>query len=103
MPTETMAWIDAWQKEKEAAGGRVEVLVIDSLLMTGKHNTHFTLPYAAEMIRKVKPKKAFLVGMSCDSFPPHKETNALLKEMFEKDGDIEVQLARDGLTVDVDL
>ena len=60
------------------------------------------LPQTSELIRTLKPKKAYLVGMGCDSFLPHYEMNEVLEEMFE-DCDIDVELAYDGLTVDVDL
>jgi len=97
MPDDTAAYITEAGLKK-----RPEVLVIDALHMKYEHNTHLSLAGAAKLIREIHPKKAFLVGMGCDSFPPHHEANIMLKEMFKDDG-IDVQLARDGLTVAVDL
>ena len=78
-------------------------MVLDCLFEHGPHNTHFCLPAAAALIRELRPRKALLVGMSCDAFPAHEEMNERLREMFPPEMGIEVKLAHDGLKVPVEL
>jgi len=89
-------------KEGDGSKKRIDVLVIDCLFSKGKHNTHYTLPDTIALIRKLQPKRALLVGMSCDDFLEHKEMNKVLEETF-KDTDIRVELAHDGLCIRLDL
>ena len=94
IPAVTMDWISSNLLD-------VDVLVIDCLFEKGKHNTHFCLDDAVEFINLIRPKKAFMVGMSCDTFPEHDVMNERLKKMFPPG--ICVQFAHDGLRVPVDL
>jgi hypothetical protein len=57
----------------------IEVLVLDCL-KESPHNTHLSLPESLNLIRALRPKRALLVGMGCDSFPSHDEMNRRLKE-----------------------
>lgn len=75
----------------------IDVLVVDSLNWDRPNPTHFSFRQALKLIRRLQPKRTFLVGMSCDSFLPHDEANEELKNL-----DIKVELAHDGLFLPVD-
>lgn len=75
-----------------------DVLIIDSLLENRPNNVHFNLQQALDLARTLKPKRTFIVGMNCDSFRPHEEMNEELKKV---EGLEEVQLAHDGLVIEV--
>ena len=85
------------EKIKEAP---VDVLVLDALCLTFQHPTHFSLEQAIDFCREVRPKRAFFVGMSSQF--DHDEVNKLLTTFKEKEG-LEMQLAHDGLCLDVHL
>lgn len=70
----------------------VDTLVINALRHK-PHPTHFTLAEALEAIRRIGPRRAYLTHMCHDL--PHAETSATLPEG--------VELAYDGLTIDVDV
>ena len=57
VPPETLEWL---------ARRPIDVLVVDALYKDKPHPTHFSLPEALEFVRRVKPKRAILVGMSDD-------------------------------------
>ena len=99
MPQETSDFISSWTDNHKT---QIDILVLDTLFFFCSHNTHFGLKEAEELIRELKPKKVFLVGMSCDEVPPHDEANALLAKRFS-DIETSVELAYDGLMLPVDL
>lgn len=72
-----------------------DILILDSLSFDKKNATHINLIEAIEMVKRIKPKRTFLVGMGCDSFLEHDEMNDELKRL-----DVDVQLAHDGLFLD---
>jgi len=74
-----------------------DVLIVDSLALERNNPTHFNLKEALVLIRRLKPKTTYIVGMSCDFFPPHDEMNVELRKM-----DIDVQLAHDGLFLEAE-
>lgn len=75
-----------------------DILVVDALLLKGTNPVHFNLEQAMALREQIQPRgETYLVGMSCDAFPPHDETNVYLKEKYGA-----VQLAHDGLVIDVD-
>jgi phosphoribosyl 1,2-cyclic phosphodiesterase len=75
-----------------------DILIVDALLLEGNNPVHFNLEQAMELRDQIQPKgQTYLVGMSCDAFPPHGETNEYLKKTFGP-----VQLAHDGLVIDLD-
>ena len=76
----------------------IEILIVDCLHPGSNHITHFTLSQALDLIGSLQPAKAYLVGMNCDSFPPHDETN----EDLAKLPGVDVQLAHDGLMIECD-
>ena len=51
---------------------------------------------ALELVKRLKAKKTFLVGMNCDNFPEHDEANRLIQER-----DSTVELAHDGLAIEI--
>ncbi|KAL7518259.1 hypothetical protein ACHAWX_003104 [Stephanocyclus meneghinianus] len=71
-----------------------DILVIDALNLNDFNPTHNNLEQSMQIIRKLNPKRTFVVGMSCDLFLPHEEMNKELAEL-----DIQVELAHDGLVV----
>jgi hypothetical protein len=75
----------------------IDVLVVDSLNWSRANPTHFSFEQALVLIRRLQPKRTFLVGMSCDSFLPHDEMNKELESL-----DIKVQLSYDGLFLQAD-
>eukprot|EP00980_Cylindrotheca_fusiformis_P015183 scaffold4204_cov140-Cylindrotheca_fusiformis.AAC.2 len=75
-----------------------DILIVDALLLKGRNPVHFNLDQAMEVRDQIQPKgETYLVGMSCDAFPPHDETNEYLKKTYGN-----VQLAHDGLVIDLD-
>jgi phosphoribosyl 1,2-cyclic phosphodiesterase len=74
----------------------VDILVLDSLLPVGDNPVHFSLEQAMELAKQIRPKQTYLLGMSCDSFPPHDEMNETLKRDYGN-----VQFAHDGLELDL--
>ena len=75
---------------------QTDVLVIDALSLNSNNPTHNNLEQSLKIIRRLKPKRTLIVGMSCDSFLPHDEMNEELSKL-----DIQVQLAHDGLVIEV--
>eukprot|EP00929_Paragymnodinium_shiwhaense_P019288 TRINITY_DN13212_c0_g2_i1.p1 TRINITY_DN13212_c0_g2~~TRINITY_DN13212_c0_g2_i1.p1 ORF type:complete len:357 (+),score=49.23 TRINITY_DN13212_c0_g2_i1:75-1145(+) len=90
VPDETMAYL---QKAP------IDLLVLDCLFWT-HHATHLSFDEAVDLARKLRPKRTLLVGMS-DQFEHH-ETNARLRQLLSKE-QLDVQLAHDGLCIDVEL
>jgi len=73
-----------------------DVLVVDALSLDGlDHHTHYNLRQALELVRRLKPRRTFLVGMSCDRFLPHDDMNRELKAL-----DVHIEFAYDGLLVE---
>lgn len=69
-----------------------KILVLNGLRWGPEHPTHFTIPEAIEIARKLEVEKTYLIHMS--SYVNHEETNRKLP-----DG---IQLAYDQLTVEID-
>lgn len=79
---------------------QLDLLILDTLYKEGSHNVHLCLPQSLEAIKRIRPKQALLIGMTHE-FDHHKD-NELLIEWSRREG-IDVQLARDGLRVPIDL
>jgi phosphoribosyl 1,2-cyclic phosphodiesterase len=74
-----------------------DVLVLDALLADERTNpSHYNLPQAVELARKIRPAQTLLVGINCDSFLPHDEMNVKLRKEYT---DLNIQLAHDGLVI----
>eukprot|EP00957_Ditylum_brightwellii_P080461 6119662-Ditylum_brightwellii.AAC.1 len=71
-----------------------DVLVVDSLLMKRQNPVHFSLNDAVELVKRLKPKRTYIVGVNCDDFLPHDEMNEELSKL-----DLNIQLAYDGLAL----
>eukprot|EP00897_Mesotaenium_endlicherianum_P003849 jgi/Mesen1/3492/ME000197S02509 len=80
--------------------GAVDLLILDSLYKGARHNTHICFAESLEIIRRLRPKRAYLIGMTHEF--DHEETSEELRAWSEKEG-INVQLSYDGLRVPVDL
>lgn len=74
----------------------IDVLVVDALTLDRSNPTHFNLQQALDVVRRLKPKRTYLVGMSCDSFLPHDEMNKELESL-----DVQVEFAYDGLMLEM--
>ena len=74
----------------------IDILVVDSLYYDKQHAVHHSLTQATDLSKVLKPKKTFIVGINCDDFPEHDKMNEVLKGL-----DIDVQLAYDGLSIEV--
>ena len=73
-----------------------DVLVVDALSLDGlDHPTHYNLKQALELVRRLKPQRTFLVGMSCDRFLPHDDMNRELMAL-----DVHIEFSYDGLLVE---
>lgn len=76
---------------------QTDILVVDALLPDRNHNTHFSFQQAVEMKEKLQPTmQTYLIGMSCESYPPHQEFSKHLEANY--DG---VTMAHDGLVIEV--
>lgn len=74
-----------------------DILIVDSLHDVGTHPVHFSLEQAIDLMKQIKPKQTFIVGISCDTFPPHDEMNHRLAQQHGKGV---LQFAHDGLAID---
>lgn len=88
MVPETMDFI---QKELPPT----DILVVDALLWRRQHPTHYSLEQAVELRNQIQPRlQTYLVGMSCENFPPHEEMETYLKSTYGN-----VTMAHDGLVI----
>jgi hypothetical protein len=74
----------------------IDILIVDALLIDRPIPVHWGLPQAVELVQTLRPKQTYLVGMNCDSFPPHEESNEMLRAKY---GNIE--LAYDGFAIEM--
>jgi phosphoribosyl 1,2-cyclic phosphodiesterase len=79
---------------------QIDLLVVDALLVEDPHPFHFSMRQAIDLARKLRPKKTLLVGMSAQF--EHDEANRDLAQLKVEEG-IDIQLAYDGLQVDINL
>jgi phosphoribosyl 1,2-cyclic phosphodiesterase len=77
-----------------------QLLILDAVEMAYSHPTHFTLERALDEVRKFKPKKTYLIGMTHQF--EHKIVNEMLFQLKNSEG-IDVELSYDGLCLDVEL
>lgn len=88
MVPETMDFI---QKELPPT----DILVVDALLWHRQHPTHYSLEQAVELRNQIQPRlQTYLVGMSCENYPPHEEMETYLKSTYGN-----VTMAHDGLVI----
>ncbi|KAG0628896.1 hypothetical protein M758_1G060400 [Ceratodon purpureus] len=80
--------------------GQVDLLFLDSLYKETPHNTHLTFKESLAVIKKLQPKRAFLVGMTHEF--EHELDTRILAEWSSREG-IPVHLAYDGLRIPVEL
>lgn len=75
-----------------------DILVVDALLWRHQHPTHFSLEQAVELRDQIQPRlQTFLVGMSCENYPPHEQMETYLKSTYGN-----VTMAHDGLSIPLD-
>ncbi|WOL08943.1 hydrolase [Canna indica] len=86
----------------ESGAGQLDLLIIDtnSLRKVVSRSTHFSFPETLDALKRIRPKRALLIGMTHDY--DHHTHNKILEEWSIREG-IPVQLARDGLRVFIDL
>eukprot|EP00933_Yihiella_yeosuensis_P085019 TRINITY_DN9979_c1_g1_i1.p1 TRINITY_DN9979_c1_g1~~TRINITY_DN9979_c1_g1_i1.p1 ORF type:complete len:430 (-),score=54.49 TRINITY_DN9979_c1_g1_i1:245-1534(-) len=78
----------------------LEVLVLDSLLKDRANYSHFGLPQALKLVRKLRPKRTLLIGMSCTF--DHERDDEELKKLAATEG-LEVCLSYDGLVLELEI
>ncbi|KAA8498733.1 putative hydrolase [Porphyridium purpureum] len=81
---------------EESAAAPFDVLLVDCLLKKDWYSTHFGLPDALELVRRLRPKRTLLIGMTCRGFGLHDKMNKELHQLQETEG-LRVELAYDGL------
>ncbi|KAG8092884.1 hypothetical protein GUJ93_ZPchr0012g19266 [Zizania palustris] len=84
----------------KSGGGQLDLLILDCLYRTGSHNVHLCWDQTLDAIKRICPKRALLIGMTHEM--DHHKDNQTLEEWSRREG-IDVQLARDGLRVYIDL
>jgi phosphoribosyl 1,2-cyclic phosphodiesterase len=77
-----------------------DLLILDALRPLRTHGSHLTIEQAIEEVRRLRPKRALFTGMCHDIV--HERTDAMLRGLKDSDG-LDISLAYDGLTLDVDL
>eukprot|EP01063_Lacrimia_lanifica_P024497 TRINITY_DN32394_c0_g1_i1.p1 TRINITY_DN32394_c0_g1~~TRINITY_DN32394_c0_g1_i1.p1 ORF type:complete len:340 (+),score=69.61 TRINITY_DN32394_c0_g1_i1:65-1084(+) len=75
-------------------GRRIDILVIDSLFKTRPHPTHFNFPTALETVKRYRPVKTYLTGMSHDF--DYYTFNTELRALRDTDG-VDIEMPYDGL------
>ena len=90
------------RRERTVSGERsaMHLLVIDSLFVERPHPTHISMLQALDVIRKYRPHRALLIGLS-DDFE-YGVVSERLRQVREEEG-IDVQLCYDGLSVNLAL
>ncbi|XP_071739558.1 putative hydrolase C777.06c [Rutidosis leptorrhynchoides] len=79
---------------------QLDLLILDTLYKNNSHNTHFCFPQTLEAIKRLQPKRAYLVGMTHEF--DHYKDNEFLQDWSKREG-IQVQLAHDGLRLPIQL
>lgn len=88
MPEETLEYIQTQLPP-------TDVLIIDALHPERANAVHYSLQQALALVDQIQPKQTYVIGMNCDSFPPHDTANDELRRSHGN-----VQLAYDGLAID---
>lgn len=74
-----------------------DILIVDALLPEIPHSVHFSLKQAVELSQQINAQQTYVVGMNCDAFATHDETN----ENLQKEYGGKVLLAYDGQVIHV--
>ena len=78
----------------------IHLLIIDSLFDTRPHPTHFSVTEALDAVRRYRPHRALLIGLSDDI--EYNKVSERLRQLRETEGLI-VELTYDGQSVNVQL
>lgn len=82
-------------------GNRIHILILDMLKKDETHLTHFNQESAIQVAKLLRPENVYFVGMSHGI--DHHSTNNELQSRFDLlELGIHVQLAYDGLALDVE-
>jgi len=76
-----------------------DLLILDALQPGRTHGSHLTLEESVEIAARLKPRKTLLTDMAHDI--DHESTNQALAKLL--DTGMDVQLAYDGLAIDIEL
>jgi len=85
--------------EKLISTNPLDLLVIDALRPNPPHKSHFDVNQAVEVIKRLKPKNSFIVGMGHEV--DHDTTNEELAKL-KSDG-INAEVSYDGMIFSVNL
>ena len=77
-----------------------DLLILDALRPRRTHGSHLTLEQAVDEVRRLRPRRTLFTGMCHDIV--HEPVNEELARLKETEG-LDIQLAYDGLSVDVEL
>lgn len=80
------------------AHSEIELMIVDALRIKDTNLSHWSLEQALDVIRKYRPKKALLIGMSHEMH--YDKINQQLAPLKELEG-LDVQLSFDGLKVPI--
>eukprot|EP00850_Spirogloea_muscicola_P009851 SM000056S17969 [mRNA] locus=s56:337086:340299:- [translate_table: standard] len=82
-----------------ASGSPLDILILDCLFKKrASHNTHLCYPQSLEVIKRLRPKKALLIGMTHEF--DHVEVSAEL-DVWSASHGIDVKLSHDGMRIPV--
>ncbi|CAD6263821.1 unnamed protein product [Miscanthus lutarioriparius] len=87
----------------KSGAGQLDLLILEANALHGvgdSFSTHLTLSESLDAIKRIRPKRALLIGMR--HFFEHQRENQMLAEWSIREG-IPIQLAHDGLRVFIDL
>ncbi|CAL4934924.1 unnamed protein product [Urochloa decumbens] len=87
----------------KSGAGQLDLLILETNRLHGAgdaHSCHLTLNQSLDAVKRIRPKKALLIGMNHE-FEHHRE-NQMLAEWSCREG-IPVQLAHDGLRIFIDM
>eukprot|EP00930_Biecheleria_cincta_P071258 TRINITY_DN58775_c0_g1_i1.p1 TRINITY_DN58775_c0_g1~~TRINITY_DN58775_c0_g1_i1.p1 ORF type:complete len:389 (+),score=45.54 TRINITY_DN58775_c0_g1_i1:47-1213(+) len=77
----------------------MDVLVVDALLKSGPNYSHFGLPQALALVELLRPKRALIIGMSCQF--EHERDNCELHKLAC--AGTELSLSFDGLCINLEV
>lgn len=77
--------------------GEIDIFIIDALLMYKENVSHYNLQQAIAELRRWKPKRAYLTGMSHDF--DYYSVNQMLKSLLNEPDRLYVEMPYEGLRI----
>ncbi|EGD75442.1 hypothetical protein PTSG_06517 [Salpingoeca rosetta] len=79
----------------------IDLMIIDSLYISEEHDTHMCLTEVVQVVRRVKPKRTVLVGMTHDF--DYNTFDQALCSVVDDGEDLNIHMGYDGISFDVEL